>query len=82
MGEKLGRYLSMLINIFNPELMVIGGTLAAVSSYIQLPMQTAIKRHSLNLVNQDVKFKTSKLGANAGVVGACHIVRGKFFDLI
>jgi len=72
----------MLINIFNPELVVIGGTLAAVSSYIQLPIRTAIKRHSLNLVSQDVKFKTSKLGANAGVVGACHIVRGKFFDLI
>ena len=82
MGEKLGRYLAMLINIFNPELVVIGGTLAAVSNYIHLPIQTAIKRHSLNLVNQDVKFKTSKLGANAGVVGACHIVRGKFFDLM
>jgi len=82
MGEKLGRYLAMLINIFNPELVIIGGTLAAVSSYIQLPIQTAIKRHSLNLVNQDVKFKTSKLGANAGIVGACHIVRGKFFDFI
>ena len=82
MGEKLGRYLAMLINIFNPELVVIGGTLAAVSNYIHLPIQTAVKRHSLNLVNQDVKFKTSKLGANAGVVGACHIVRGKFFDLM
>ena len=81
-GEKLGRYLAMLINIFNPELVIIGGTLAAVSDYIQLPIQTAFKRHSLNLVNQDVKFKTSKLGANAGVVGACYIVRGKFFDLI
>jgi len=82
MGEKLGRYLAMLINIFNPELVIIGGTLVSVSNYIQLPIQTAIKRHSLNLVNKDVKFKTSKLGANAGVVGACHIVRGKFFDLI
>ncbi|MDR1154655.1 MAG: ROK family protein [Bacteroidales bacterium] len=82
MGEKLGRYLAMLVNIFNPELVIIGGTLAAVSDYLQLPVQTALKRHSLNLVNQDVKFKTSKLGANAGVVGACYIVRGKFFDLI
>ena len=82
MGEKLGRYIAMLVNIFNPELVIIGGTLAPVSSYIQLPIQTALRRHSLNLVNQDVKFKTSKLGANAGVVGACHIVRGKFFGLI
>ncbi len=82
MGEKLGRYLAMLVNIFNPELVIIGGTLVAVSDYMQLPIQTALKRHSLNMVNQDVKFKTSKLGTNAGVVGACYIVRGKFFDLI
>ncbi len=82
MGEKLGRYLAMLVNIFNPELVIIGGTLVAVSDYIQLPIQTALKRYSLNLVNQDVKFKISKLGANAGVAGACYIVRGKFFNLI
>ena len=81
MGEKLGRYLSMLVNIFNPELVIIGGTLAAVNDYMKLSMQTALKRHSLNLVNQDVKIKTSKLGANAGVVGACYIVRAKFFDM-
>lgn len=82
MGEKLGRYLAMLVNIFNPELVIIGGTLAAVNDYMQLPTQTALKRHSLNLMNQDVTIKTSKLGANAGVVGACYIVRGKFFNLI
>ena len=82
MGEKLGRYLAMLVNIFNPEMVIIGGTLVAVSDYLQLPLQTAFKRHSLNLVNQDVRFKTSKLGTNAGVIGACYIVRDKFFDLI
>ncbi|MCL2042490.1 MAG: ROK family protein, partial [Bacteroidales bacterium] len=82
MGEKLGRYIAMLVNIFNPELVIIGGTLAAVNDYMQLPVQTALKRHSLNLMSQDVTFKTSKLGVNAGVVGACYIVRGKFFDLM
>ena len=82
MGKKLGRYLAMLVNIFNPELVIIGGTFVAVSDYLQLPVQTALKRHSLNLVNQDVRFTTSKLGDEAGVVGACYIVRDKFFGLI
>ena len=82
MGEKLGRYLAMLVNLFNPELVIIAGTLAAVYDYIRLPAQTALKRHSLNLMNQDVNFKTTRLGAIAGVVGSCYIVRGKFFDLI
>ena len=78
MGEKLGRYLAMLVNIFNPEMVIIGGSLAAVNEYMKLPMQTAVKRHSLNLVNQDVKYKSSKLGAMAGITGACYIVRDKF----
>lgn len=81
-SEKLGQYMAMLINIFNPELVILGGVLATVSDYIQLPIQIAVKRHSLNLVNQDVKFKTSKLGSIAGVIGACYVVRGRFFDLI
>ena len=82
MGEKLGRYLALLVNIFNPELVIIGGALAAVDDYLQLPAQTALKRYSLKLVNQDVKFTSSKLGDKAGVVGACYIVRDKFFGLI
>ncbi|MDR2037985.1 MAG: ROK family protein [Bacteroidales bacterium] len=77
---KLGQSMAMLINIFNPELIVIGGTLSKVSDYMELPMQTAMRRHSLNLVNQDVKIKKSKLGTSAGIIGACHIVREKFFN--
>ena len=41
-GVKLGRYLSMLINIFNPELVVLGGPLAAAGSYLYLPTQSTI----------------------------------------
>jgi predicted NBD/HSP70 family sugar kinase len=82
MGEKLGRYLAMLVNIFNPEMVIFGGTLAVINNYMQLPVQTAIKRHSLNLVNQDVSFRTSVLGADAGVIGACYVVRNKFFNVM
>lgn len=78
---KLGQNLAMLINIFNPELVIIGGTLATAYDYMELPVQTAIKRHSLNLVNQDVKIKKSKLGTRAGIKGACYIVRNRFFNL-
>ncbi len=33
-GEKLGRGIALLINIFNPELIVIGGTLSYTDEYI------------------------------------------------
>ena len=42
MGEKLGRGIAGLMNIFNPELVVLGGTLSLTSEYISLPIKSAI----------------------------------------
>ena len=70
MGEKLGRGIAGLMNIFNPELVVLGGTLSLTSEYISLPIKSAIRKYSLNLVSQDTEIKVSKLGERAGALGA------------
>lgn len=80
-GEKLGHYLSLLLNIFNPDHVIIGGDLAAAGSYIKLPVQTALHKYSLNLVVEDMKLKIASLGDRAGVIGACYILRDKLFAL-
>lgn len=79
-GRKLGRYLAGLINLFNPELVVIGGTLALTEDYILQPIKTAIRKYSLNLVSKDSAVVLSKLQAKAGVVGACLLCRSKLFE--
>ena len=78
-GNNIGRYLSVLINIFNPELIVIGGILAKTDVYIRLPIKSAVHKHSFSLVNLDMEMKMSALGSKAGVVGACCILRDKLF---
>lgn len=78
-GNNIGRYLSILINIFNPELIVIGGILANTDVYISLPIKSAVHKHSISLVNLDMEMKMSLLGSKAGVVGACCILRDKLF---
>jgi predicted NBD/HSP70 family sugar kinase len=78
-GSKMGRYLSMLINIFNPELVVLGGALAETGMYLRLPVKTNIHKYSLSLVSLDMELKTSTLGSKAGVIGACYILRDKLF---
>lgn len=70
-GEKLGKQLANLINIFNPEIVVIGGTLSATGDYLIQPIKLAVKKHSLKLVNSDSKIICSKLHEKAGVIGAC-----------
>lgn len=79
-GQKLGKQIAGLINIFNPELVVVGGTLSLTGDYITQPMKTAIRKYSLNLVNKDTVVTTSKLKDKAGIVGACMLARSKMLE--
>ena len=79
-GLKLGKYVAGLINIFNPELVVIGGQVAETDAFIMLPIRSAVRKHSLGLVNKDTQILLSKLKNKAGVVGACMIARSRLFD--
>ena len=81
-GSVLGRAIAGLINIFNPELVVIGGIVSKVKEYLLLPIKSAIQKHSLNMVNKDTTIKFSKLGENAGPIGACMLSRSKLLGLM
>lgn len=80
-GEKIGKGIAMLINIFNPELLILGGTLSETGDYLRLPVRSAINKYSLSLVNTDTQLKLSKLGEKAGIIGACLIARNKLLGL-
>ncbi len=81
-GSVLGRATAGLINIFNPELVVLGGVVSKVKEYLLLPVLGAIQKHSLNLVNKDTKIKISKLGEKAGPLRACRLARSKLLGLM
>lgn len=78
-GYKLGKYIAGLINIFNPELVVIGGQVAKADGFIMLPIKSSVRKHSLSLVNKDTEIVPSKLKDKAGVIGACMIARSRLF---
>ena len=79
-GEKLGKAVASLINIFNPELVILGGLLSTTNEYIRLPIKSSLNKYSASLVNNDTQLKTSKLGLSAGVMGACLLVRRTIFS--
>ena len=80
-GENIGRGIALLINIFNPELVILGGSLAETGDYIRLPIKSAINKFSLSLVNSDTQLKISALGKRAGIIGACLLVRKRLLSL-
>ena len=82
LGENLGKGLAVLINIFNPELIIIGGTLSETGEYLKLPIKSSINKYSLSLVNADTELKLSKLGEKAGIIGACLLAKNKALSII
>ena len=82
LGESLGKGLAVLINVFNPELIIIGGTLSETGEYLKLPIKSSINKYSLSLVNADTELKLSKLGEKAGIIGACLLAKNKALSVI
>ena len=50
-GTTLGRAIAGLINLFNPELIIIGGIISETKEYLLLPIKSAVQKHSLNIIN-------------------------------
>lgn len=80
-GENLGRGIATLINVLNPELVVLGGSMTVTGDYLYLPIKTALNKYSLSLVNNDSRLVMSKLGERAGMLGACLLVRNRLLQI-
>lgn len=80
LGTKLGKQLAGLINIFNPEVVVVGGILSQTGDYLMQPVAAAVRKHSLNMVNRNTSLVASTLGDKAGMVGACMLARSRIFE--
>lgn len=80
-GDKLGKGIATLINLFNPELVVLGGSLSEAGAFIRLPVKSAIYKYSLSVVNTDTELKMADLGECAGIIGVCLLVRNRLLAL-
>jgi glucokinase len=72
-GRRLGSALGTLVNIFNPELIVIGGGFAAAGEYVLEPALEVMRREALQPGRDLVRVVRAELGTAAGVVGAAFV---------
>ena len=79
-GATLGRAVAGLINIFNPDIVVIGGRLSVTEHYLMPPLRSAVNKLSLNLVNNDTVIKVSRLGKTAGAIGASYLSKHQLLN--
>ncbi len=80
-GEKIGKAVAFLINIFNPESVIVGGAMSEAGDYIMLPMKSATNKYSLNLVYKDTKFRLSTMNEGASALGVAMLIRNKVLGI-
>jgi predicted NBD/HSP70 family sugar kinase len=73
-GRHVGSALANLCNLFNPELIVVGGTLAAAGDVLLEPMREAVQRRAIPSAAEDVQIVTAALGDRAELLGAVALV--------
>jgi glucokinase len=69
-GRRLGAGIGSLVNIFNPELVVIGGGFAAAGDFVLDPAREILQREALAGAGYRVPIVRAELGTAAGLIGA------------
>jgi len=69
-GRYLGAGIGSLVNIFSPELVVIGGGFAAAGDFLFEPAREILRREALAGAGERVPIVHAELGTAAGLIGA------------
>jgi len=70
-GAILGAAIGSLVNVFAPELVVVGGGFGAAAGPLVLdPARESARRESIYPANERLEIVPAELGAEAGLVGA------------
>ncbi len=79
-GHKFGRAISALINLFNPELIILGGKIAEAKQYITLPIKQSIDKYYSPRIRENTEVALSTLGQDGGLQVSASIVLENIFE--
>lgn len=69
-GEYVGIGLVSVINLLNPEKIIIGGGVAGAGDILFNPIRKVVKERAMTVAGSAVEIVPAQLGNNAGVIGA------------
>lgn len=73
-GRDIGEVLAACVSMFNPSLIVVGGSIALAGEMLLAGVREAIYRRSLPLATENLGIVPSQAGIDAGVLGAAAMV--------
>jgi glucokinase len=66
----LGIGLANLVNIFNPDMIIIGGGMSKMGDMLLKPARQTVKQRAFKLPARTVRIVKARLGGDVGVIGA------------
>lgn len=72
-GQVLGIAASWLINLFNPQVLLVGGGVASAGAALLDPLRATVMEHALSHNAEDVEIRPWTQGRDAGVTGAIRV---------
>jgi len=74
MGETIGIGLSSVVNLLNPEKIIIGGGVAEAGDILLEPIRKTIAKRAMPIQAAAVEVVPAQLGNSAGVIGASLLI--------
>lgn len=78
-GEYLGIGVTNIINIFNPEAVIIGNRLTLLAHWLAKPLQQVVENRALTYHQKGLKILFSNLGTYSSALGASMFAISRFF---
>jgi glucokinase len=69
-GSRLGVAITSLVNVFNPEVVVIGGGVIAAGELLLEPARRVVAERALPPSRDEVRIVSARFGVEAGMIGA------------
>jgi glucokinase len=70
LGHHLGIGMTSLVNVFNPEVIVIGGGLVATGDLLLEPARAIVAERALIPARDQVRIVPARFGDESGMLGA------------
>ncbi len=72
-GTRLGVGIANIVNIFNPEVVVIGGGVIGAGELLLAPARAEMLRRALPPSRDEVRVAAARFGVEAGMIGAARL---------
>lgn len=79
-GGNLGRELASLMQLFNPEIIILSGKICEAEQYITTPVRQALNTYCMPQVRENTDVVISGTGSHNGIVGAVAMAVEQVFD--